>query len=153
MSIEAWAKKVTQAMHVMPGERPPFAAVLVDFIDEFDELQAKTKMSIPVFARALTTAGLTSASGADCDANVLRMQIKRARERRDALRAAVAKQSASSPPPPANPVNLGAVATARRSAGPSGKNRGGTSCLDLPVLKQLERSKPIKARRLDSDGE
>jgi hypothetical protein len=149
MPIETWAKKVTQAMHVMPGERPPFAAVLVDFIDEFDELQAKTKMSVPVFARALTAAGLRSASGGKCDPNVLRMQIMRARERRDVQRAAAAEKSASGPP--AHPVDSGAVARVRRPTSPSGKGRSGAARADLPVLKQLERSKPIKTRRLDAD--
>jgi hypothetical protein len=151
MSIEAWAKKVTQAMHVLPGERPPFAAVLVDFIDEFDELQAKTKMSIPVFARALTRAGLTSASGGDCDPNVLRMQIKRARERRATIRPAEARQSAAGSAPVVKSVDLETIIPVHRLPQLPAANHRGEPHADLSVLKQLEQSKPIKVRRLDTN--
>jgi hypothetical protein len=152
MLIKTWAEKVAQAMHVVPGERPSFANVLVDFIDEYDVLAAKTKLSVPAFARALTRAGLTSASGGECDPNALRMQIKRARERRATMRAAEAEQSALVlPPVAAEPVGLGTVAPVRRLPRPAAAGHGGTARDDFSVLKQLERAKPKRARSLDAD--
>jgi hypothetical protein len=152
MSIETWAEQVAQAMYVVPGERPSFANVLVDFIDEYDVLAAKTKLSVPAFARALTRAGLTSASGGECDPSALRMQIKRARERRATMRAAESEQSALVlPPAAAKPVGLETVAPARRLPRPAAAGHGGTARADLSVLKQLERSKPKRSRLLAAD--
>lgn len=152
MSIETWAEKVAQAMHVVPGERPSFTNVLVDFIDEYDALAAKTKLSVPAFARALTRAGLTSASGDECDPDALRIQIKRARERRATMRSAEAEQSELVlPPVAAKHVGPGTVAPARRPPRPAAAGRGGTAHADSPVLKQLERSKPKRSRLLDAE--
>ena len=151
MSIETWAEKVARAMSVVPGERPSFAAVLVDFIDEYDALAAKTKLSVPAFARALTRAGLTSASGDECDPDALRMQIRRARERRATMRGTKAEQFALVSPPVAKPVGLETGAPARGPNRPAAAGHGGTPRADLSILKQLERSKPIKARLLDAD--
>ena len=152
MSIETWAKKVAEAMRVMPRERPSFAAVLVDFIDEYDELAANTKLAVPVFARALTTAGLTSASGGPCDANALRVQIKRARERRRSLRDAADHNSASATSSSAVSSDIhDHVATCsphiKKLSPPS--NRGSKHAAPS-VLIQLEQSKPKKVRPLNA---
>ncbi len=152
MSIETWAKKVAVAMRVMPSERPSFAAVLVDFIDEYDELAANTKLAVPVFARALTTAGLTSASGGPCDANALRMQIKRARERRSSLGAAAERNSASAAPSSGVPSDIrGPVAVySPRIKELSSPSNPRSKHAAPSVLRQLEQSKPKKVRPLDA---
>jgi hypothetical protein len=150
MSVATWANKVAEAMRVMPPERPSFAAVLVEFIDEYDELAAKTKLKIPVFARALTTAGLTSASGGPCDPDALRMQIKRARGRRLALRTATEQNSASVSrwsPAPSKASSPGAPSLHTQAPRPSSNV---DRKLAVPsVLKQLQQSKPKKVRPLD----
>ncbi|MDI2076153.1 hypothetical protein [Bradyrhizobium sp. Mp27] len=82
MSVERWARKVVAAVLIEPGERAPVDAVLVDFLDEFEDLARRTKLKIPAFARALTAAGLTLASGAPYDSATLRTQLSRARSKR-----------------------------------------------------------------------
>src|SRR5258708_32005333 len=86
MSVETWARKVVAAVLIEPGERAPIDAVLVDFLDEFEDLARITKLKIPAFARALTAAGLTLASGAPYESATLRTQISRARTKRQARR-------------------------------------------------------------------
>lgn len=152
MSVNDWAKKVAAAVLVAPGERAPIDAVLVDFIDDFEVLAHSTRLKIPAFARALTAAGLTLASGAPYDSATLRTQINRARAKRRMVASKEGTSSASSQKPAAageNNRQSMRVQPARDTPASSTHTSAGS----LSVLKRLERSKPKKARRLDdSEG-
>lgn len=149
MSVETWARKVTAAVLIVPGERAPVDAVMVDFLDELEDLMRSTRLKIPAFARALTAAGLTLASGEPYDAATLRTQINRARAKRQSLRNAVEIRSdagsfasmsvhpdAHLRPPKKIPID---------APQPAANNGDGM------ILMRLSQSKPKRFRPLDAD--
>lgn len=147
MSIERWARKVVAAVLIEPHERAPVDAVLVDFLDEFEYLARHTKLKIPAFARALTAAGLTLASGAPYDSATLRAQISRARSRRRAQQARpeVRVIVASTP----------SVASKKLLRSPERKPVHGPQPAPADnnefVLMKLSQSRPRRIRPLDTD--
>jgi hypothetical protein len=149
MSVETWARKVVAAVLIEPGERAPVDGVLVDFLDEFEDLARTTKLKIPAFARALTAAGLTLASGAPYDSATLRTQISRARTKRQLRRdraeirpVAITLLSTSTVPgnqlrlPEKKPIHAHQPAV-------TGENE--------LVLMKLAQSKPKRSRSLEPD--
>jgi hypothetical protein len=147
MSVERWARNVVAAVLIEPGERAPVDAVLIDFLDEFEDLARHTRLKIPAFARALTAAGLTLASGAPYDSATLRTQISRARSKRRAQQARPEERTIAaspttvvpgeqSPPPERKPVHAPQPAPADRN--------------EL-VLMKLSQSRPRRIRPLDTD--
>lgn len=155
MSIETWAKKVAAAVMVAPGERAPVDAVLVDHLDEFETLSRSTKLRIPAFARALTAAGLTLASGTAYDSATLRTQINRARAKSRSVDVAeqpdspIAKQSRTVMARPGPATSLHRPRLDRQDDAPK-KNPAADG---LSVLTKLARSKPKRVRSLDVDGD
>lgn len=147
MSVERWARKVAAAVLIEPGERAPVDAVLIDFLDEFEDLARHTKLKIPAFARALTAAGLTLASGAPYDSATLRTQISRARSKRRAQQARlegrtiVASTSTVVPSKQLHSPERKPVYGAQPA--PADKNEF--------VLMKLSQSRPRRIRPLDTD--
>jgi len=153
VTIDAWAKKVAEAVLILPGERVPVDLVLVDYLDEFEELARVTRLKIPAFARALTAAGLTLTSGLAYDGATLRTQINRARTKRrfqpnkDGPRRTVMVASSHQASIPKKPVRPPARSTRASTVQTTAKTENES------ILARLERSKPRRVRSLDHDEE
>lgn len=147
MSVERWARKVVAAVLIEPGERAPVDAVLIDFLDEFEDLARHTKLKIPAFARALTAAGLTLASGAPYDSATLRTQISRARTKRRAQQTRPEDRTIVASTPTVVPSKQ--IRSPERKPihgphpAPADKNEF--------VLMKLSQSRPRRIRPLDTD--
>lgn len=147
MSVERWARKVVAAVLIEPGERAPVDAVLIDFLDEFEDLARSTKLKIPAFARALTSAGLTLASGGPYDSATLRTQINRARLKRRAQRRGPKERTmvASTPTVVASEELRSPERTPVQGPRPAAANKNEF------VLMKLSQSRPRRIRPLDTD--
>jgi hypothetical protein len=148
MSVEAWAKKVAAAVLVEPGERAPMDAVLIEFLDEFEGLARATKLKIPAFARALTAAGLTLASGAPYDSATLRTQISRARIKRHSRR------DRAETLPAADNLSMPTIASTELrlpEKKPIHARQPAAADENESVLTKLSQSKPRRIRSLDID--
>ena len=135
------------AVLIEPGERAPVDAVLIDFLDEFEDIARHTKLKIPAFARALTAAGLTLASGAPYDSATLRTQISRARLKRRAHQAWPEERTIVASTPTVIPSEKLRSPEKKPVHGP----QPAVADKNEFVLMKLSQSRPRRIRPLDTD--